>query len=685
MAKSADRDYLRSSILFVIQGTANFVLSEAELNDASDISPRPYISTLHGCLIPIFLNSEFTPILMNITRYKNMASDDLIRRGPQSVTNDASGIESSASNQDAAHSAPTRVRTSSMSPASNQDAVQNPPTRVRTSSMSPASNQDAVQNLPTQGRSSPTIPGEPWRESQWSTYLAFSCADEMLKSFTGQAIEKIVGGIARLPHLRRHQHDVRDLVGLPAACRSYYQKVEEILDLMYKYLEIGHHHGDRDQHSSNPPRMMIENLRRVENPLLLIIGGGEEYQFLRDSRTFRNTPRDGTSSFTNADVAFLQQFCDGNIPERIESALGVAVDCIKVDAERRHTGAELLAVLHVEDPSPEVFGQMMYFHYCRRSSVHARQESRIEELEATVNTMLTVQDDLRAHDARLLDSLHRAEQEAETAENELEAQRTLRQQAEATVNNMLNVEDDLRAQSARLFNSLHGAEQEAETAQTEREAERTLRQHAEATVNNMLNVENNLRAQNARLLNSLHGAEQQADITENELQAERTLRQQDEADRWRAVRRAELRLRDEYARQHDEWYHDLRNYRTDREQYGPAFKHSVEAPGRASGYDRSWLDLRRETNQLCIDLAIANDAQAGLQADLSRVIRQRNHALRERDDLHNQLPHAQVHHVFHHLQIERPNPQIGRPNPQIGRPDPPVRRPYPQIEWPYPR
>ena len=446
--------------------------------------------------------------------------------------------------------------------------------------MSPASNQDAVQNPPTQGRSSPTIPGEPWRESQWSTYLAFSCADEMLKGFTGQAIEEIVGGITRLPHLRRHQHDVRDLVGLPAACRSYYQKVEEILDLMYKYLEIGHHHGDRDQHSSNPPRMMIENLRRVENPLLLIIGGGEEYQFLRDSRMFRNTPRDGTSSFTNADVAFLQQFCDGNIPERIESALGVAVDCIKVDAERRHTGAELLAVLHVQDPSPEVFGQMMYFHYCRRSSLQARQESRIEELEATVN-------------------------------------------------NMLNVEDDLRAQNARLLNSLHGAEQEAETAQ-------------------------------------------------NELQAERTLRQQAEADRWRAVRRAELRLRDEYARQHDEWYHDLRNYRTDREQYGPAFEHSVEAPGRASGYDRSWLDLRRETNQLCIDLAIANNAQAGLQADLSRVIRQRNHALRERDDLHNQLPHAQVHHVFHHLQIERPNPQIGRP-------DPPVRRPYPQIEWPYPR
>ena len=497
--------------------------------------------------------------------------------------------------------------------------------------MSPASNQDAVQNLPTQGRSSPTIPGEPWRESQWSTYLAFSCADEMLKSFTGQAIEKIVGGIARLPHLRRYQHDVRDLVGLPAACRSYYQKVEEILDLMYKYLEIGHHHGDRDQHSSNPPRMMIENLRRVENPLLLIIGGGEEYQFLRDSRMFRNTPRDGTSSFTNADVAFLQQFCDGNIPERIESALGVAVDCIKVDAERRHTGAELLAVLHVEDPSPEVFGQMMYFHYCRRSSVHARQESRIEELEATVNTMLTVQDDLRAHDARLLDSLHRAEQEAETAENELEAQRTLRQQAEATVNNMLNVEDDLRAQ-------------------------------------------------NARLLDSLHRAERIADIAEDELDTESTLRQQAEASRGRAVRLAEHRLRDEYARQHDEWYHDLRNYRIDREQFGPAFEHSVEAQGRASGLDRSWLDLRRETNQLCIDLAIANDAQAGLQADLSRVIRQRNHALRERDDLHDQLPHAQVHHVFHHLQIERPNPQIGRPNPQIGRPDPPVRRPYPQIE-----
>ena len=177
---------------------------------------------------------------------------------------------------------------------------------------------------------------------------------------------------------------------------------------MYKYLEIGHHQGDRDRHSSTAPRMMIENLRRLENPLLLIIGGGEEYQFLRDSRMFRNTPRNDASSFTNADMSFLQQFCDGNILERIGSALGVALDCIKVDAERRHTGAELLAGLCVEDLSPEVFGQMMYFHYCRRSSIHARQKSRIEELEATVNNMLTIEDDQRAQDPELLDSLQRA-------------------------------------------------------------------------------------------------------------------------------------------------------------------------------------------------------------------------------------------------------------------------------------
>ena len=479
-------------------------------------------------------------------------------------------------------------------------------------------------------------PGEPWRESQWSTYLAFSCADEILKGFTGQAIEEIVGGIARLPHLRRHQHDVRDLVGLPAACRSYYQKVEETLDLMFKYLEFGHHPGDRDQHSSNSPRMMIENLRRRENPLCLTIGRGEEYQFLRDSRMFRNTPRYDASSFTNAEMSFLQQFCDGNIPERIESALGVAVDCIKVDAECRHTGAKPLAVRHFEDLSSEVVGQMLHFHYCRKSSLQARQQSRIEQLEATVNNMLTVEDDLRAQNARLLDSLRRAEQRAETAETELEAERTLRQQTEATDNNMLNVEDDLRAE-------------------------------------------------NARLLNSLHRAEQQAEIAENELQAERTLRQQAEASRGRAVRRAELRLRDEYARQHDEWYRDLRNYRTDREHYGPAFEHSVEAPGKASGYDRSWLDLRQETNQLCIDLAIANDAQTNLEADLSRVIRQHNRALPERDDLHDQLRHAQAHYNPPYRQIGRPNPQIGQPNLQIGQSNPQVGRPYPQVGRPYPR
>ena len=367
------------------------------------------------------------------------------------------------------------------------------------------------------------IPEEPWRESQCSMYLAFSCADEVLKYSMGQAIEEIVGEITRLPHLRRHQHDVRDLVGLLAACRSYYQKVEEILDLMYKYLEIGHHHGDRDQHSSNPPRMMIENLRRLENPLFLIIGGGEEYQFLRDSRMFRNTPRNDASSFTNADMSFLQQFCDGSNPERIESALGVAVACIKVDAECRHTSAELLAVRHIETMSPEVFGQMLYFHYCRRSSLQARQKARIEELEATVN-------------------------------------------------NMLNVEDDLRAQ-------------------------------------------------NARLLNSLHSAEEEAEIAENELDAERTLRQQAEASRGRAVRRAEHRLRDEYARQHDEWYHDVRNYRTYREQYRPALQNSVEAPSRASGNDRSWLSLRLETRDLCTDLELADKTRAVLDADLSRVIR----------------------------------------------------------------
>ena len=269
---------------------------------------------------------------------------------------------------------------------------------------------------------------------------------------------------------------------------------------------------------------MIEILRRRENPLCLIIGRGEEYQFLRDSRMFRNTPRYDTSSFTNAEMSFLQQFCDGNIPERIESALGVAVDCIKVDAERRHTGAKPLAVRHFEDLSSEVIGQMLHFHYCRKSSLQARQLSRIEQLEATVNIMLTVEDDLRAQNARLLDSLHRAEQQEETAETELEAERPLRQQAEATVNNMLNVQDDLRAQ-------------------------------------------------NARLLDSLHRAEQQAEIAKNELEAERTLRQQAEASRGRAVRRTEHRLRSEYAWQHDEWYHDLRNYRVDREQYGPAFRH----------------------------------------------------------------------------------------------------------------
>ena len=331
---------------------------------------------------------------------------------------------------------------------------------------------------------------------------------------------------------------------------------------------------------------------------------------------FRNRDRYDKSSFTKADMSFLEQFCNGNIPEQIESALGVAVDCIKVDAECRHTGAEPLVVRHVEELSSEVLAQTLYFHYCRKISLQARQVSRIEELEATINNASTVQDDLRAQNARLHDSLHKAEQQARAAKNELEAESTLRQQAEATVNNMLTVQ--------------------------------------------------------------------------NELEAERTLRQQAEASRARAVRRAEHRLRDDYARQHDEWFHDLRNYRADGDKYRPAFGRSVEAPGRASGDDRSWLNLRRETNELFVDLQIANDTQANLQADLRRVVRQRDHALRERDDLHDQLRdaqayialrerdnlqgqiwHAQVYYIPHYRQIEWPNPQVGRP--------------YPQIEWRDPR
>ena len=77
---------------------------------------------------------------------------------------------------------------------------------------------------------------------------------------------------------------------------------------------------------------MIENLRWRKNPLFLIIGRGEEYQLPRDSRMFRNSQRYYTPSSTNAEMSLLQQLCDGNIPERIESALGVAIDCIKVDA-----------------------------------------------------------------------------------------------------------------------------------------------------------------------------------------------------------------------------------------------------------------------------------------------------------------------------------------------------------------
>ena len=427
---------------------------------------------------------------------------------------------------------------------------------------------------------------------------------------------------------------------------------------MYKYLAIGHHHGDRDQHPSIPHRtMIIENLHRRDNPLFLIIGRGEEYEFLRDSRMFRNSEKSDASCFTNADMSFLQQFCNGILPERLEVALVVAVDCISIDAECRHTGAEPLAVRYVEDLSSEVPRQMLYFHYCRKSTLQARQRSRIEELEATVNNMLTVESDMRAQDTRLLDSLRRAEQQAVTAEKELEAERTLRQQAEATVHNMLTVEDDLHAQNAGLLDSLHRAEQQAETAENQLETERTLRQDAEATVDNMLTVEEDLRAQNATLLDDLRRAEQQAETAENELQAETTLRQQAEASRGRAVRRAEHRLRDEYARQHDDWYHDLHNYRTDREQYGPAFEDSVEAPGRASGDDRSWLNLRRETNELFTDLEIADNAQADLEADLSRVRRQRNHALQERDNLQGQLRHAQAYYHPHYHQPGRPYPR----------------------------
>ena len=372
---------------------------------------------------------------------------------------------------------------------------------------------------------------------------------------------------------------------------------------------------------------MMENLRRRENPLLLIICRGEEHQFLRDSRMFLDSLRYHASSFTDADVSFLQRFCNGNIPEQVESALVLAVDCIVVDAEYRHTGAEPLSVRHIENVFSET--QMLYFHFSPKSSLQARQESRIEELEATVNNMLTVEDDLRAQDARLLDSLHRAEQQAEIAENDLGAERTLRQQAEATLDNLFTVEDDLRAQ-------------------------------------------------NVRLLDSLSTAEQQSEIAENELEAERTLRQQAEASRGRAVRQAEHRLRDAYARQHDEWYHDIYNYREDREQYGPAFQHSVEAPGRASGDKPSWLNLRRETSWLVTDLEVANNAQANLRADLSRVTRQhndtlrerdnllrgrdalhrerdnlegqRNHAIRERNNLQGQLHHAQAYRNPHALQ-----------------------------------
>ena len=177
--------------------------------------------------------------------------------------------------------------------------------------------------------------------------------------------------------MRWHGHDLRDVVELSAACRSYYQKVEEILDLMHKYLELRHQQGDRNQ---IPHGMMIENLRWRQNPLFLIIGRGKEYQFLLDSRMFRNSQRYYAPSFTTAEMSLLQQFCDGNIPQRIESALGVAIDSIKVDAECRHTGAEPFAVRHVEELSSEILGQIVYFHYCRKISLQVRQKSRIAEL-----------------------------------------------------------------------------------------------------------------------------------------------------------------------------------------------------------------------------------------------------------------------------------------------------------------
>lgn len=74
-----------------------------------------------------------------------MVSSELIRRDPEWVTNDASGIKFTASHEDAAQNHLTR---------------------------------------------SPMLPGEPWRESQWSTYLAFNCTDEMLKLLQDKPFKK---------------------------------------------------------------------------------------------------------------------------------------------------------------------------------------------------------------------------------------------------------------------------------------------------------------------------------------------------------------------------------------------------------------------------------------------------------------------------------------------------------------
>ena len=352
-------------------------------------------------------------------------------------------------------------------------------------------------------------------------------------------------------------------------CRSYYQRVEGILELMFKYLGIDYNEEDRSRNPSNHYKMLVQKLRRRGNPLFLIIGRGEEYQFLCDSKRFRNRQGQYASKPTTADISHLTQFCEGEVLLRVEAALGIAVDCIKIDAECRHKGTELLGTRRLEALPSEVLAKMLYFHDCRRMSIQAGQKSRINELEATVNNMLTDERDLRAENVRLLEGQHRAEQEAETATNELNTERALRVQAEAS--------------------------------------------------------------------------------------------------RVKAVRQAQRHLRTEYARQHDEWYHDLRNYRTDREQFGAAFEDSVEAPARASGDDPSWLDLRRETNELCTDLDNAGAAQASLETDLRRVTHERNQALRQRDHALDSLDHAlherdHARHMYDHMLRERNHALLERDN-----------------------